>query len=137
MAYYVGTIQRPGACGCGPGIAGTSRPTNTNSVSRIPVTLRASTSSLSLMLGQIASADDQCDHCTHELIVAVRFATAGREKIEGTVGSSDEAVEAGANKDGCFHYRVLMLPPNVPAFSCERQSDGEAGATSSPAATLC
>src|SRR5213592_1103728 len=49
------------------------------------------------------AADDECVHGGNELIVPVRFVTAGREKIEGTVRSSDEAVEARANKDGCFH----------------------------------
>src|SRR3989442_4734317 len=63
------------------------------------------------------SPDDQCIHRGHEFLVAMRF-NLGWEKIEGAVGSSDEAVEAGANKDGCFHCRVLMLPPNGSRFSC-------------------
>src|SRR5437773_1679116 len=65
------------------------------------------------------SPDDQCIHRSHEFLVAMRF-NLGWEKIEGAVGSSDEAVEAGANKDGCFHSRVLMLPPNESRLSCGR-----------------
>src|SRR5207247_6643938 len=65
------------------------------------------------------SADDQCIHRGHEFLVAMRF-NLGWEKIEGAIGSSDEAVEAGANKDGRFHCRVLMLPPNGARISCGR-----------------
>src|SRR5206468_10146964 len=65
------------------------------------------------------SADDQRIHRGHEFLVAMRF-NLDWEKIEGAVGSSDEAVEAGANKDGCFHCRVLMLPPNGSRLSCGR-----------------
>ena len=45
------------------------------------------------------SADDQRIHRGHELIVAVGFATAWGQEIQITVGSSDESVDAGANKD--------------------------------------
>src|SRR6266480_3265742 len=64
--------------------------------------------------------DDYRIHRGHELIVAVWFATARFEKIELTVGPSDEAVEAGANKDGCFHCTAPMLPPNGSRLSCGR-----------------
>src|SRR5438128_3699071 len=67
------------------------------------------------------SADHQCIHRGHEFLVAMRF-NLGWEKIEGAVGSSDEAVEAGANKDGCFHCRVLKLPPNGRRLSCGRNA---------------
>src|SRR5205809_2293938 len=60
------------------------------------------------------AADDQCVHRGNKLIIPVRFATAGREKIEGAVRTSDEAVEASANKDGCFHR---------PRSSCCRLTD--------------
>ncbi len=53
------------------------------------------------------AADDQRIHRGHEFIIAVGFPTARRQEIEVTVGSCDEAVDAGANKDGCFHGRVL------------------------------
>ena len=42
-------------------------------------------------------------------IVAVGFATAGRQEVEVTIGSCDEAVEARANKDGCLHDQLPML----------------------------
>lgn len=35
------------------------------------------------------------------------FSTAGREKIERTVGSSDEAIEASADEDRCFHHYTV------------------------------
>src|SRR3989441_1785954 len=57
------------------------------------------------------AAYDQRIHRRHEFVVAVGFATAWWQEVEIAVGSSDEAVEAGANKDGCLHCRILMLPP--------------------------
>src|SRR5258706_14095971 len=43
----------------------------------------------------------------------------------------------GAESSRAERCRLEPRPANVPAFSCERQSDGEAGATSSSAATPC
>src|SRR5215216_4797977 len=57
--------------------------------------------------------DDERIHRGHELIVAVGFATAGREPIEVTVGTSDETIDARANKDRRSHYSLLMLRPNA------------------------
>src|ERR1700681_3935407 len=51
------------------------------------------------------AADDHGIHRGHELFVSVWFAPARREKIEGAVGSRHIAVEAGANKDRCFHAK--------------------------------
>src|SRR6266567_6737417 len=39
----------------------------------------------------------------YELVVAMRFATAGRKKIEIVIPSRDETVDAGTDKDGCCH----------------------------------
>src|SRR5262245_17861869 len=47
------------------------------------------------------AADDQRIHSGHELIVAVRLAVR-REPIESAISSSNETVEAGADKDGRF-----------------------------------
>src|SRR5437870_5199880 len=58
------------------------------------------------------AAYDQRIHRGHEFVVAMGFATAWRQEVEITVGSSDEAVEASTNKDRCLHCRVLMWPPN-------------------------
>ena len=53
--------------------------------------------------------DDKRVHRGHEFIVAVRFATAGRQEIKLAVGSGDEAVDAGPDKDRCFHYLPLHI----------------------------
>jgi len=55
-------------------------------------------------LESLAPNDERVD-CGHEVIVAVRFAAAGREEIELAIEPGDETVEAGADKDRCFHYR--------------------------------
>src|SRR2546427_1464195 len=79
------------------------------------------------------AADDQRIHRCHELIVAMGFATARREEIEVTIHSGNEAVEARANKDGCFHCRVLSLPPSSANVSAmRRRSNGAPGAELSP-----
>ena len=49
------------------------------------------------------ATNDQCIYRAHELIVAVGFSTARRQKIERTIDASDEAIEASANKNGRFH----------------------------------
>ena len=54
------------------------------------------------------TADDQRIDRGHELVVAVWFTAARWQKIEGAIGPCDKAVEAGANKNGSFHSRVLM-----------------------------
>src|SRR5204862_3129931 len=55
---------------------------------------------------------DQRIHRGHELFVAVGFAATLRQEIELTIDSSDKAVEAGANKDRCFHCKLLLLLPD-------------------------
>jgi len=47
----------------------------------------------------------------HELGVAMGFPATRRKEIEVAVLSSDEAVEARAHKDGCFHCPILLFPP--------------------------
>src|SRR5262245_42741418 len=56
----------------------------------------------------LASYDKRI-HRGYELIVAVGFAAAGREPIDGAIDSSDETVEASGNKDGRFHYRSPFI----------------------------
>src|SRR5438874_230162 len=63
-----------------------------------------------------ALVDDERIHRGHEFNVAVGFAAAGRQEIEITVQSSDEAVDARANEDGCFH-RTLIPPCCSPGLS--------------------
>src|SRR5207344_1157761 len=60
--------------------------------------------------------DDQGINRRNELIVAVGFATAGRQEVEVTIRSCDEAVEAGANEDRRFHVpapAAASLPGNI------------------------
>ena len=54
------------------------------------------------------AADDQRIHRGHELLVAVRFAAARRQEIEVAIQSSDETVEARADKDRCLQRKVLL-----------------------------
>ena len=56
------------------------------------------------------ATNDQRIHRRHERIVAMGFPTSRGKKIESAMGSSDKAIEARANEDGCFHYRA---PPNT------------------------
>src|SRR6185503_5693287 len=52
--------------------------------------------------------DDQRVHRRHEGFVAVFLAATVREPIQATVGSSDEAVEAGADENGGLHPRTNL-----------------------------
>lgn len=51
------------------------------------------------------AADDDGVDAGDELVVAMGFAAARREKIESAVGAGDETVEAGADEDGELHER--------------------------------
>ena len=62
-------------------------------------------------------------------------ARAGRHDTSDRVASRPDA--CSSTREGASKFRFAFCLPNVPAFSCERQSDGEAGATSSSAATPC
>ena len=58
----------------------------------------------------IASAADGCKPEAMKLIVPVGLAATRWQKVESAIGSSDEAIDAGADKDRCLHCRILILP---------------------------
>src|ERR1700690_1314071 len=73
-----------------------------------------------------AAPDDKRVDRGNELVVAVRFATAGRQEIEASIGSRDEPGEACANEDGSFHCGGLLLLPNDIKLSGERSESAAA-----------
>jgi hypothetical protein len=56
----------------------------------------------------LAAHHDSID-AGYELLVAVRLAAVCRQKVEGAVRSRNEAVEAGADKDGCHHGNLFSM----------------------------
>src|SRR2546426_12163812 len=69
------------------------------------------------LLEGLATYHNRIDAC-NELVVAVGFATALRKKVEIAVRSRDEAVDAGADKDGYRHRRLFTGGRLTPRLSC-------------------
>jgi len=69
------------------------------------------------LLEGLATYHNRIDAC-HELVVAVGFAAALRKKVEIAVRSRDEAVDAGADKDGYRHRRLFTGGRLTPRLSC-------------------
>jgi len=59
------------------------------------------------------AADDNRVDAGHEFVVSVRLAAAGRQKIEIAIQSRNEAVDAGADEDGCSHADDLIYNRDV------------------------
>src|SRR5579872_2115134 len=55
------------------------------------------------------ATDDNGIHAGHKFVIAVRFAAAHRQKVEGAVPPRNETIEAGADKDRYHGHAIPVL----------------------------
>src|SRR5579859_2210930 len=78
------------------------------------------------------AADDEGVHAGEELVVAVRFAAAGRKKVEVAVRARNETVNAGSDEDRYGHRGLISVEAKWRDYTSARGEAGTDGDVKSP-----